>query len=47
MDHEPEVVNAWAPEVFYDEEMERYIIIIQFNDQISLPSGQKHGTIKK
>ena len=27
MSHEPEVVNVWAPEVFYDEDEDRYIII--------------------
>ncbi|WP_114782532.1 glycoside hydrolase family 43 protein [Botryobacter ruber] len=27
MAHEPETVNVWAPELFYDEENERYIII--------------------
>lgn len=27
MDHEPEVVNVWAPELFYDKDRQRYIII--------------------
>lgn len=27
MKHEPEVVNVWAPEIFYDEDQDRYIII--------------------
>ncbi|MFV0541510.1 MAG: glycoside hydrolase family 43 protein [Aestuariibaculum sp.] len=27
MEHEPEVVNVWAPEIFYDEDEDRYIII--------------------
>lgn len=27
MEHEPEVVNVWAPELFYDEDEDRYIII--------------------
>ncbi|WP_308990990.1 glycoside hydrolase family 43 protein [Mariniflexile litorale] len=27
MAHEPEVVNIWAPEIFYDDEEDRYIII--------------------
>lgn len=27
MAHEPEVVNVWAPEIFYDEDEDRYIII--------------------
>jgi len=27
MEHEPDVVNVWAPEVFYDEDEERFIII--------------------
>lgn len=27
MAHEPDVVNVWAPEIFYDEDKDRYIII--------------------
>lgn len=27
MAHEPSVVNVWAPEIFYDDEQEQYIII--------------------
>ncbi|MDQ6479133.1 glycoside hydrolase family 43 protein [Dyadobacter sp. LHD-138] len=27
MEHEPEVVNVWAPELFYDEESEEFVII--------------------
>ncbi|MEH6306878.1 glycoside hydrolase family 43 protein [Olivibacter sp. CPCC 100613] len=27
MEHEPEVVNVWAPELFYDDEAGQYIII--------------------
>ena len=27
MDHEPTTVNVWAPEIFYDDEQKRYIII--------------------
>ncbi len=27
MDHEPEVVNVWAPEIYYDEVEDRFIII--------------------
>ena len=27
MRHEPDVVNVWAPEIFYDKEEQRYIII--------------------
>ncbi|WP_353718473.1 glycoside hydrolase family 43 protein [Dyadobacter sp. 676] len=27
MEHEPEVVNVWAPELFYDEENDRFVII--------------------
>lgn len=27
MAHEPDVVNVWAPEIFYDDEADRYIII--------------------
>ncbi|MDN3669357.1 glycoside hydrolase family 43 protein [Echinicola jeungdonensis] len=27
MDHEPDVVNVWAPEIYYDDVKERYIII--------------------
>lgn len=27
MAHEPDVVNVWAPEIFYDEDEDRYIII--------------------
>ena len=27
MDHEPTTVNVWAPELFYDKEQDRYIII--------------------
>ncbi|GLB49614.1 arabinosidase [Neptunitalea sp. Y10] len=27
MEHEPEVVNVWAPELFYDDEADRFIII--------------------
>ncbi|KJD34353.1 arabinosidase [Tamlana nanhaiensis] len=27
MQHEPDVVNVWAPEIFYDDEADRYIII--------------------
>ncbi len=27
MKHEPDVVNVWAPEIFYDEDEDRYIII--------------------
>ncbi|WP_240643052.1 hypothetical protein [Sinomicrobium pectinilyticum] len=27
MQHEPDVVNVWAPEIFYDEDEDRYIII--------------------
>ncbi|MBD8488573.1 glycoside hydrolase family 43 protein [Echinicola sp. CAU 1574] len=27
MAHEPEVVNVWAPEIFYDDEEDQYIII--------------------
>ncbi|AGA77202.1 glycoside hydrolase family 43 protein [Echinicola vietnamensis] len=27
MAHEPDVVNVWAPEIFYDDEEDRYIII--------------------
>lgn len=27
MKHEPHVVNVWAPEIFYDEDQDRYIII--------------------
>ncbi|KEO74251.1 glycoside hydrolase family 43 protein [Anditalea andensis] len=27
MDHEPEVVNVWAPELYYDEDGDRFIII--------------------
>ncbi|MFI1772408.1 glycoside hydrolase family 43 protein [Thalassobellus citreus] len=27
MAHEPDVVNIWAPEIFYDDEADRYIII--------------------
>ena len=27
MKNEPEVVNVWAPEIFYDDEQDRYIII--------------------
>tara|TARA_R110002050_G_scaffold53118_2_gene120869 strand:- start:127792 stop:128712 length:921 start_codon:yes stop_codon:yes gene_type:complete len=27
MKHEPDVVNVWAPEIFYDEDNDRYIII--------------------
>ena len=26
MEHEPEAVNCWAPELFYDEERENYLI---------------------
>ncbi|MFG6685742.1 glycoside hydrolase family 43 protein [Mariniflexile sp. HNIBRBA6329] len=27
MEHEPEVINVWAPEIFYDDVEDRYIII--------------------
>ena len=27
MKHEPDVVNVWAPEIFYDEDQDRYIIV--------------------
>ncbi|WP_417361221.1 glycoside hydrolase family 43 protein [Galbibacter sp.] len=27
MEHEPEVVNVWAPELFYDQDRDRFIII--------------------
>jgi len=27
MKHEPDVINVWAPEIFYDDEQDRYIII--------------------
>lgn len=27
MNHEPDVVNVWAPEIFYDDDQDRYIII--------------------
>ena len=27
MEHEPTTVNVWAPEIFYDDEQEQYIII--------------------
>jgi hypothetical protein len=27
MEHEPEVVNVWAPELFYDDENDRFVII--------------------
>ncbi len=27
MEHEPEVVNVWAPELFYDDEHDRFVII--------------------
>ena len=41
MKHEPEVVNVWAPEIFYDDENEQYIIIWASTIPFRYPKGQE------
>lgn len=41
MEHEPEVVNVWAPEIFYDDEEERYIIIWASTIPFRFEKGQE------
>lgn len=41
MNHEPEVVNVWAPEIFYDEERDQYIIFWASTIPYRYPKGQE------
>jgi hypothetical protein len=41
MAHEPDVVNVWAPEIFYDDENDRYIIIWASTIPSRFPKGQE------
>ena len=41
MEHEPEVVNVWAPELFYDEESEQFIIIWASTIPFKFPKGEE------
>lgn len=39
MEHEPDVVNVWAPEVFYDDEADHFIIIWASTIPFRFPKG--------
>ena len=41
MDHEPEVVNVWAPELFYDQDRQRFIIIWASTIPFRFEKGQE------
>ncbi|KAA0994117.1 family 43 glycosylhydrolase [Dyadobacter sp. UC 10] len=41
MEHEAEVVNVWAPEIFYDDEQKRYIIIWASTIPFKFPRGEE------
>ena len=41
MKHEPEVVNVWAPEIFYDDERDQYIIFWASTIPYRYPKGQE------
>jgi hypothetical protein len=41
MKNEPEVVNVWAPEIFYDDEQDQYIIIWASTIPFRYPKGQE------
>lgn len=41
MEHEPETVNVWAPELYYDDENERFIIIWASTIPHRFPKGQE------
>lgn len=41
MEHEPEVVNVWAPEIFYDDENRRFIIIWASTIPFKYPKGEE------
>jgi sucrose-6-phosphate hydrolase SacC (GH32 family) len=41
MQHEPTTVNVWAPELFYDDESEQYIIIWASTIPFRFPKGQE------
>ncbi len=41
MAHEPDVVNVWAPEIFYDDEEDRFIIIWASTIPYSFPKGEE------
>jgi hypothetical protein len=41
MEHEPETVNAWAPELFYDDEKNEFIIIWASTIPFKFPKGEE------
>ena len=41
MEHEPEVVNVWAPELFYDDENDRFVIIWASTVPFKFPKGEE------
>jgi hypothetical protein len=41
MEHEPTTVNIWAPEVFYDDEQQQYIIIWASTIPLRFPRGEE------
>jgi hypothetical protein len=41
MEHEPSVVNVWAPELFYDQDNSRFIIIWASTVPFRFPKGQE------
>lgn len=41
MEHEPATVNVWAPELFYDEDNKRFIIIWASTIPFRFPKGQE------
>ncbi|WP_434084219.1 glycoside hydrolase family 43 protein [Fodinibius salsisoli] len=41
MEHEPTTVNVWAPELFYDDEKDRYIILWASTIPHRFPKGQE------
>lgn len=41
MEHEPEVVNVWAPELHYDEDKDRFVIIWASTIPFKFPKGEE------
>src|SRR5699024_692448 len=41
MEHEPTTVNVWAPELFYDDEKDRYMIVLASTIPHRFPKGQE------
>lgn len=41
IEHEPEVANVWAPELFYDDESDRFVIIWASTIPFKFPKGEE------